>query len=783
MGDSALESSVMSKAILMALAIILVPCSAIADLEESEETYRVYGSLLNSFGDVANSTSIKIDSQNSVWSENGEYEITGVSPGEHSIRAYFMNDGHTVVYRTIQVNSNMEVNFEQGKNWITGKVNTNPGDSFTLSVEDTEHSDVNPEYGFGPFPIGEYYTLSLEWERNSYNSSQHIHMQLQEGSITSPKVNHFEFHYGMNNVFGFISNPQGDPVSGAEVSNGFDSSTTNEDGFYMLRNLSVGNESQISVMQGGNELLSPFSYKVLDGLNWLNLSTFNNIELPHNATFTTQTQTVLMSPFSLEWEGGDYTDFYSLYDGPVDEQNIIYRGTNLKYDYTPSDPGTHEFNLVAHNSNGTNINCPSLLMIVLPNPSSDNIWQSGMSWDYFISHTPEHFQNRTYTVIGNENIIDAFGDEQETFLVRITDDSYLENEKSFRWFDAFSLLPIKTYWVDDPSSSSYFQEGTMGWEFTKNGNDSVLFSDNPPDSLHFNRTNIIGVPGHPNGYDDTLNAVTVTENIEINVQGTTYLTTYIRIIDQNDGVVSWELWYNTTARNYVKIIDRLPGSHSDSVTYELTGYEIPTKPKILTESMNITNNSFTIEWADFPTATLYQLIENEVIVYEGLETIVNLENKKDGSYTYSIIALTDIGYIIEGNSITIDVDFIPESPLLFSFQEDYKEGDMVRISWTGVQNAASYTVIVQDTDGNVVEIYNGSENFTDTSDLSAGNNRVRVNVVVDEKTSDYSPSEFVNIIPISEDSERSIPFLNPILIILTIICSSILISKGRLEDG
>ena len=44
------------------------------------------------------------------------------------------------------------------------------------------------------------------------------------------------------------------------------------------------------------------------------------------------------------------------------------------------------------------------------------------------------------------------------------------------------------------------KRGTMGWKFTTQGEDAELFSGDAPDSLHFNRTNIIGVPGHPNGY-------------------------------------------------------------------------------------------------------------------------------------------------------------------------------------------------------------------------------------------------------------------------------------------
>ena len=138
-----------------------------------------------------------------------------------------------------------------------------------------------------------------------------------------------------------------------------------------------------------------------------------------------------------------------------------------------------------------------------------------------------------------------------------------------------------------------------------------------PDSLHFNRTNIIGVPGHPNGYDDTENTVFIQEDVEVTVFGESYRTTYIAISDNDDDVLSWELWYNASVRNYVKIIDRLPGSHSDTVVYELTGYDVPTKPKFITESSTSSDMDYSIEWAEFPTATLYQVLENDRIIYEG----------------------------------------------------------------------------------------------------------------------------------------------------------------------
>ena len=58
-------------------------------------------------------------------------------------------------------------------------------------------------------------------------------------------------------------------------------------------------------------------------------------------------------------------------------------------------------------------------------------------------------------------------------------------------------------------------------------------------NLHFNRTNIIGVPGHPNGYDDTFNSVEITPNVEINTVAGDFMTTYICITDNQDGVKSW----------------------------------------------------------------------------------------------------------------------------------------------------------------------------------------------------------------------------------------------------
>ena len=778
----------MAFAILFSLSMLLLPYSAMAENDTEQPTYRVYGSLFNELGDQAGSTSVKVNSFDSVWSDDGQYEITGLPQGEHIIRAYFMNDGHTVIYRTIFIDADTELDFHQGSNWITGTLHHTQSDIVSIGlVEQNEQASlIESRFEFGPHPVGEYCTLVAEWERASEVTSQYLRMRIEEGSSAAPDINHIEFHYGMNNIYGFVNDVQGNPVTDAVVSNGMHSSVSNSDGFYLLKNVSIGSEQTLTIQQEGNDLSTPVQYTVTSGENWLNMTTETDVEFPRNVSFVTQTQAVTLAPFQIEWEGGGYTDYYSLYNGDSTEENLIYRGPYSSFEYTPEGPGTYEFNIIAHNINGTNEITPALVMIVLPNPNNDLVWQTGMSWDYFVSHTPDYFHNRTYTAIGTEVITDAFGVDQETFLLRISDDSYSPNEKAFRWVDSDNLLPVKTYWVDDPDSSSYFQEGTMGWDFSASGQSSNLLSDSPADSLHFNRTNIIGVPGHPNGYDDTHNIISITEDVEVTVAGITYSTKYIAITDQNDGVLSWELWYNSTVRNYVKIVDRLPGSHSDSVVYELTGYEIPTVPKFITESGDSNANTFTIDWATFSGAESYQLLMNDEIVYEGDMTSYEAVKLADGTHVFTINAVLDVGYIISGNEIEIHVDFIPPSPIFNQLSSEkvhtVAPGESISLSWSEVPGHGWYSVILQDANGVVTEVFNGTENTTTLRDLSLGQNRLRVNVMVDGKISEYSDSIFILINEPTDDvsdEQNSLPAVSMPLTVTILLAACIIHRKRR----
>ena len=407
------------------------------------------------------------------------------------------------------------------------------------------------------------------------------------------------------------------------------------------------------------------------------------------------------------------------------------------------------------------------MVIVIPEQSGDELWSAGMSWDYSLRHTPsEYLQNKTYTAIGSEIITDAFGQSRSTWILRVSDDEYGEGEKAYRWVDSKNLLNVKTYWVDAPSESSYYQEGHLGWNFTKEGVKVDLLSENSPTSLHFNRTNIIGVPGHPNGYDETMNSVIIEHGVELTIGAGTFETTHISIIDERDGVVSWELWYNSTVKNYIKIIDRLPGSHSEMVVYELTGYHIPTKPQFINEEVNFSVKDYVIEWTEFEGASSYQLLENGNLIYEGNNTNFSIQKKhtEDGIYNYTLVAIMPSDYILKSDVLIIQMIYIPDPPILVTNPDLNKDfipkvnitnTESVTVSWDKIENSSWYSIIrIDENTGEEIEIYNGTETSISfkVGDLEIGLNRIRAKVTLDNgKTSDLSDSIYINVM----DSSRS----------------------------
>ncbi len=171
---------------LLIVAIFLlctVPNESFAE-ENSDQTFTISGTIYDSTGNyIANRTSIKVDSLNSVWSnDEGYYEFPGISHGEHVIRAYFMNDGHSVSYRTIDVSSDISLDWYVGNNWFTLDMRDFNGEivpdseinTFELveTQESTSISNGNAE--FGPLEIGPYYTIKSNFGSID-DSSQYLY--------------------------------------------------------------------------------------------------------------------------------------------------------------------------------------------------------------------------------------------------------------------------------------------------------------------------------------------------------------------------------------------------------------------------------------------------------------------------------------------------------------------------------------------------------------------------------------------------------------------------------
>ncbi|MAD55200.1 MAG: hypothetical protein CL972_01050 [Euryarchaeota archaeon] len=760
----------------------LLPTAAMSSATD-ETTYTLSGNVYTSAGELAGSTYIRVDAMESVLSSDGTYSFPGITPGEHTVRAYFMNDGHTVAYRTIFIDGDTTLDWYEGHNWITIDALSANGDllsqSGLVSVSLLERNESqnfdNGRAEFGPYLTGNYHTVSTSLS-GSATEQLVMCLRLEPGSAAAPRVNHLQFVEGTNSVFGFLLDSSGSPAREVQVSSGDVQATTNDDGFYLLNGLPVSEEVELMFKQSGQEIAPNLSVLVDYGANWLNHTTSATLELPHNATFVESAMSVPFGPVKIGWTIGEYTDYVELFAGEISQTGLIYKGSSTSFEFTPTTAGTTEFYLVSYNTNGSNPSAPSLLVLFLPTQSVDGSWTSGMSWDYSLVHTPEYRSNRTLTAIGTEDITDAFGRIRSTYLLRIMDDRYEEGEQAFRWVDTETYLPVKTYWVDAPSSSSYFQEGSLGWMFTNGEDEAELYGDVPPSRLHFNRTNIIGVPGHPNGYDDTLNSVLIERNVSVTTAAGVFNCTYIAIQDDDDGVLSWELWYNATVQNYVKIIDRLPGSHSDSVVHELTGYNRPQTPEFLTETTVQTEKTFEIQWSEFAGAEAYQLLENGVEVYRGLDTAFEVRNRDNGVYQYQINAMMPLDYLLLGSTLEIEVSFLPPLPVLTASASFIASGETALLSWDYPFEAESYLITMQTPDGDVLEVYNGGSPFVEVADLEPGLYRFRLVAIMDEVSSEPSASIFITVQESSSSgSEGAMPSLSLMSMIFIVLAATLLI--------
>jgi hypothetical protein len=229
-------------------------------------------------------------------------------------------------------------------------------------------------------------------------------------------------------------------------------------------------------------------------------------------------------------------------------------------------------------------------------------------------------------------------------------------------------------------------------------------------------------------------------------------------------------------RNWVKIIDQLPGSHSDKKVSILKSFDVPMNPMFLTEESNLSVNEYSITWAPFQGTDYYQLFENDILIYEGNQTNQNISNQKDGNYDYQINSIMLSGYTVLGEKINLNIFHIAQPPVFLTTSQVLNSNDEIILSWTPITDAEWYNVTVIDRDGNKNSIYNGSENYSLIDDLSIGQNRIRVQVgLTNDKISDFSSSIFITIEENeSNNSIQNLAYPAVIILILIILVTSVI---------
>ena len=752
------------KALTLALLMLGSLTLSIVSAEDGDgsATHTLSGTVYDSQGNIADQTYVKVVPMASVLSNttDGSYEFTGISTGLHAARAYFMNNGHTVSYRALYMDSDLTLDWVEGSNWVTMQfedVNGNSLDfdnsnvSVTLLETGEQVSFDSPLLEFNLNPLNQYYTLKTVFD-SVEDDAQYLHFRMNQGNgVDDMMPNHFVVQQSTSNLYGYVYGTDGLPLTETTISSSTHSVKTNSDGFYRFDNLALGSNHTFSFEKSGDVPLPSHTVTIDSASGWMNFTATQSFEYPGPAQFTESEKTIGMESYTIQWLAGNLTNSYHLYS----DGELLYTGVNTYYEFTPESQGSYEFTLVSFNPNGSTESPDSLLLIALGDETGEDLWSVGMSWEYKLTYMPMHEQNVTITALERESVFDAFGVEQTVFKTRHKYDTELEGEKSYRWYDTTNLLPIQTYWRDAPFESSYFQEGTLGWDFTESNSTTPtsLFSSSDEFDLHFNRTNVIGVPGHPNGYDDTMNRVTRSYE-EVTTSAGTFQTTHYSMVDLNDGIVSWELWYSDTVRNFVKKIDRLPGSHSEQVMYELTSFDVPTAPQFLNEAGNVSSSHYTLEWAEFQGAQSYTLLEGDSVLYQGNNTSFDVNDQPDGVYTYQILANMPNNFQTQVSEVELNVFEIITVPEVVVSTVSIVEGEPVTLSWPSSDDAVWYSILLQNDLGETTEYYNGTSSSVDVSDLEPGLNRLRVRTgSADGKMSDYSASVFVTVEADSEPAD------------------------------
>lgn len=152
---------------------------------------------------------------------------------------------------------------------------------------------------------------------------------------------------------------------------------------------------------------------------------------------------------------------------------------------------------------------------------------------------------------------------------------------------------------------------------------------------------------------------------------------------------------------------------------------------------------YTVEWAGVPDAAVYQLYENDSLVYEGTDTSAQAVHAQ-GEYEYYVVAKSAAcGMSDAGQSTTVSILGYPSEPSRPIVSDNTPcPGMSFSINWSSAQNASSYRLLE---DG--VPIYEGPLTSSSASH-AAGNHSYRVIAV--NPCGESSPSSFSDLVQIPD---------------------------------
>lgn len=633
----------------------------------------------------------------------GYYEFVNLSSGTYTIRAYFGSIDHSVVYRELHFNDNMTLNWTHGKTWITGHILDSAMEPVTgpfmappttvknVNTGESVYPDMEGCFEISNVTVGDYILF-----RAYYGSINHFASYVMIKAVGATSNVH-EFINGKNSVYGYIFDVDGTtPLEGemVEAQPADVSTTTNEDGFYVMKDLPSGENQTVTVtFTSKNSEIAVDEIEITTGdLGPLNF-TFGLV-LPDTPVFITRSSVVDSGDYTIEWEEAENAQEYFLLEDGV----VVYHGTELTSSISGKKAGSYEYAVIAWNENGNSSSSAPIIITVKGGSSSDDLWVPGMEWEFLVESESAgmvEIDNITLTVLEKETLKDLNDADVEAFKVK----RKWEKEPdtiSYMWYDAVNLDKVKG---STDYGQQYSSEMSYGWTY---GSAPKPYTIGTEIDLEYDAQIKVSVPGHPLITRNTENTFVVQGVEDVTVPFGTFECYNITITDKDDDIVSWNYYYSDEIKHWVKMVDRLSDGMSDVVTYTLKDASIPSIPVITSESGEVLDKDVTMKWSEYPNAMEYLLYEDGILVYNGTDLNITLVNRPNGEYRFTLKVLLSTGLSEVSEEVMITVNWSIPAPA-FSTEDATIDSSSFNISWDPIEGAERYVLYEND-----VEIYNGT---------------------------------------------------------------------------